>query len=275
MGSLESQSVDVLAPLEGVGTMVDEWEMEHLSTHQKTFSGSPKSSRFGAQVHKGQAWQDDHNEAGNRWWTRTWGTARRTTDMVVMWHVALSGDCWGVSWTIVSMKVQGSESSVQVSSVSEHESLNRVLVQGFAGPNPELWVRFRFESSSWDSRTWPWPVYFLLVKNPLFELFCLFGGCHFSSCLPWTAALDYENHYQKRHPIMSGSSLEARWGNGELPENEICPGDYVTGHWPVTHYNTVNNTYTPESWGFWSSLKLCLIPKFQWKNQWYQKQYSY
>ena len=42
-------------------------------------------------------------------------------------------------------------------------------------------------------------VFFWPATNPLFELSRLFGGCHLSSCLPWTAALDYKNHYRKRH----------------------------------------------------------------------------
>ena len=61
---------------------------------------------------------------------------------------------------------------------------------------------------------------FLPVKNLLFELSCLFEGCHFSLCLLWTATSDYKNHYQKRHLITSWSSLGARWGDEEPPENE-------------------------------------------------------
>ena len=40
---------------------------------------------------------------------------------------------------------------------------------------------------------------------------------------------------------MSRSSLEARRGDEEPPENEICPSDCVTDHWPVTDHNAVND----------------------------------
>jgi len=56
---------------------------------------------------------------------------------------------------MVHKEVWGSEPLVQVPSVPEHEPPHGDLVQGFAGPDPEPWVRFRFEPGSRGSRTGP------------------------------------------------------------------------------------------------------------------------
>ena len=60
---------------------------------------------------------------------------------------------------MVCKEVWGLEPLVQVLLVPEHEPLHGGLVQGFAGPDPEPGVRFRFEPGSRGSRTGPWPVY--------------------------------------------------------------------------------------------------------------------